>query len=72
MVRRDSIWKSKRLSKPFLTNIRGGIPFANIQTEIRLRLIHGSKRRIQKFMDVGYGNGILAGAIPKQYPQKQF
>ncbi len=69
MARRDSVWKSRRLSKSFLTNIRGGIPFADDQIDIMMRLIQGSKHRIGMFMDVGCGNGVLAGAILQRYPR---
>jgi ubiquinone/menaquinone biosynthesis C-methylase UbiE len=69
MVRRDSVWKSKKLSKSFLTNIRGGIPFASAQIEIMMRLIQASERQVETFMDVGCGNGILSGAILEKYPR---
>jgi len=69
MVRKDSVWKSKRLSKSFLTNIRGGIPFASVQIEIMMRLIQASKPPVEMFMDVGCWNGILAGEILKKYPR---
>jgi hypothetical protein len=69
MVRRDTVWKSKRLSKSFLTNIRGGIPFANVQIEIMMRLIQACERKVEIFMDIGCGNGILAGAILEKYPR---
>jgi len=69
MTRRDSVWKSERLSKSFLTNIRGGIPFASVQIEIMIRLIEASKHQVEMFMDVGCGNGILARAILGKHPR---
>ncbi|MGO9644255.1 MAG: class I SAM-dependent methyltransferase [Candidatus Bathyarchaeia archaeon] len=69
LLRRDIVWKSNKLTKSFLTNIRGGIPFASEQNEVMMRLIQASKRPVEAFMDVGCGNGILAGAILRDYPR---
>jgi len=69
LLRRDIVWKSNKLTKSFLTNIRGGIPFASEQIEVMMRLIQASKRPVEAFMDVGCGNGILAGAILRDYPR---
>ncbi|MGO9644299.1 MAG: class I SAM-dependent methyltransferase [Candidatus Bathyarchaeia archaeon] len=68
-MRRDILWKSNKLTKSFLTNIRGGIPFGSEQIEVMMRLIQGSKHPVEVFMDVGCGNGILAGAILRDYPR---
>jgi len=63
------VWKSNKLTKSFLMNIRGGIPFASEQIEVMMRLIRGSNHPVGIFMDVGCGNGILAAAIIRDYPR---
>ena len=63
------MWKSSKLAKSFLTNVRGGIPFASEQIEVMMRLIQGSNHPVETFMDVGCGNGILAAAIIRYYPR---
>lgn len=69
MQRKDEVWKTESLSQTFLKGVRGGIPFAAEQIDIMLRLIEAGGKPIERFVDLGCGNGILAGAILKNYPQ---
>ena len=71
MKRSYRVWRSQKLSKSFLRDIRGGIPFASAQIEIMMRLIQASKQSVEQFMDLGCGNGILAGTILEKYPHAQ-
>lgn len=69
MQRKDEIWKTDALAQTFLKGVRGGIPFAAEQIDIMLRLTEAGVKPIERFADLGCGNGILAGAILKNYPQ---
>jgi ubiquinone/menaquinone biosynthesis C-methylase UbiE len=64
----NEVWKNEWLVKRFLDGVRGGIPYANDQIEVMLRLIAASERPIERFLDLGSGSGLLAIAILAQYP----
>ena len=69
MARTDEVWKSEALVRTFLQGVRGGIPLAAEQIDVMLRLIAACKIPIERFADLGCGNGVLAGAILARYPQ---
>src|SRR3989304_1905598 len=69
MTRSDEVWKSEALAQTFLQGVRGGIPLATEQIEVMLRLIAARDEAIDRFADLGCGNGILASAILARYPQ---
>jgi ubiquinone/menaquinone biosynthesis C-methylase UbiE len=66
-MRKDIVWKSDELCKLFLENVRGEIPFAFEQIDLMTRLLKANVN-VQRFLDLGCGNGILAGAILEHYP----
>ena len=68
MTRSDEVWKSEALAQTFLQGVRGGIPLAAEQIDVMLRLIATRERPVERFADLGCGNGILAGAILARYP----
>ncbi len=65
----DAVWKSSTLAATFLEGIRGAIPFAQAQIEIMLRLIAACERPVERILDLGCGDGVLAAAILDRYPQ---
>ena len=67
-MRRDTVWKSEKLDRLFLENVRFGIPFAFEQVEVMIRLLKANCKQVQHFLDLGCGNGILAAAILEHYP----
>jgi len=67
-MRKDIVWKSDKLAKLFLENVRGSIPFAFEQIDIMIRLLKANTNNVQRFLDLGCGNGILAAAILEHYP----
>jgi tRNA (cmo5U34)-methyltransferase len=69
MARTDEVWKSEALVQTFLQGVRGGIPLAAEQIDVMLRLIAACNIPIDRFADLGCGNGVLAGAILARYPQ---
>jgi tRNA (cmo5U34)-methyltransferase len=62
------IWKTAKLSKTFLEGVRGAIPLAVEQIDILLRVIQLTQTNVEKFLDLGCGNGILGKSIFQQYP----
>ena len=69
MARTDEAWKSASIAQAFLQGIRGGLPMAAEQIDVMLRLIASLERPVNRFADLGCGNGILANAILARYPQ---
>jgi ubiquinone/menaquinone biosynthesis C-methylase UbiE len=67
-ARANEVWKNDWLVKRFLDGVRGGIPYANDQIEVMLRLLAASDRPVERFLDLGSGSGLLAIAILAQYP----
>ncbi|MEA5511159.1 class I SAM-dependent methyltransferase [Crocosphaera sp. UHCC 0190] len=63
------VWEKAELSKSFLEGVRGAIPLAAEQIEIILRLINLTQSQVDKFLDLGCGNGILGKAIYSDFPQ---
>jgi tRNA (cmo5U34)-methyltransferase len=62
------VWKSGPVVANFLSGVRGAIPLAVEQIDVMLRLLRGS-RPIQRFLDVGCGDGVLAAAILAEHPE---
>lgn len=67
-MRAENVWKNDWVVKRFLEGVRGGIPYASDQMEVMLKLIAGSGRPIERFLDLGSGSGLLAIAMLAQYP----
>lgn len=66
--RNESVWRNEWVVKRFLEGVRGGIPYANDQLEVMLRLLSAGNRPIGRFLDLGSGSGLLAIALLTQYP----
>jgi tRNA (cmo5U34)-methyltransferase len=64
----NEIWRNDWVVRRFLEGVRGGVPYANDQLEVMLRLLDGSHRPIQRFLDLGSGSGLLAIAILTRHP----
>ena len=65
----DAVWKSSELAATFLEGVRGAIPFAEAQIDIMLRLIAACERPVERILDLGCGDGVLAAAILDRYPE---
>jgi trans-aconitate methyltransferase len=64
-------WKNQAIVDNFITNTRKAIPFGGEQLDIMLRLISKSQPRVNKFIDLGCGDGILSQTILTHYPDAQ-
>ncbi len=65
----NAVWKSPELAATFLEGVRGAIPFAQAQIDIMLRLIAACERPVERILDLGCGDGVLAAAVLDRYPQ---
>lgn len=65
----DKIWQNKNLSKSYLEDVRGALPYASDQLEIMLYLLAANQRPVNHFADLGCGDGALSQAILSRYPQ---
>jgi len=61
-------WKTNQLTQEYLEGVRGGIPLAEIQIELILRLIRAWKPDLGTFMDLGCGDGILGRQLFQYWP----
>ncbi|MEW5960357.1 MAG: class I SAM-dependent methyltransferase [Chloroflexota bacterium] len=66
--RADKVWQSAPLVRQYLDSVRGAIPLAAEQLEVMLRLIAARSQPVVNFLDLGCGDGMLAGAILARYP----
>lgn len=71
MEPRDRVWMNEGLSRLFLDNVRGAIPFAGAQIEAMMRVIEAALPEVVSFIDLGCGDGILGRAILERYPSAQ-
>lgn len=72
MSKGAEVWKSNELARTFLEGVRGAIPLAQEQIDIMLRLIQAAQLPVQRVLDVGCGDAILAQAIAALYPRAEF
>ncbi len=62
------LWQSPELAEKYLTGVRGAIPLAAEQIDVMLQLLQALDRPVQRFLDLGCGNGILTAAILEKHP----
>jgi tRNA (cmo5U34)-methyltransferase len=67
-ARQDTVWKSPELVQTFLTGVRGALPMAREQIDVMLRLLVTGGRPVERFLDLGCGDGILGAAILDSFP----
>ena len=64
----NEVWKNDWVVRRFLEGVRGGVPYANDQLEVMLRLLDAAGQPIERFLDLGSGSGLLAIAILTRHP----
>jgi tRNA (cmo5U34)-methyltransferase len=69
--RADTVWKTSTLAQVYLEGVRGAIPLAAEQIDVMLRLVGACGRPPQRVLDLGCGDGVLAGAVLERYPGTQ-
>ncbi len=63
----DSVWKSESVVAYYLER-KASRPFLREQIDVMLKVIKGLGRPVQRFMDLGCGDGILAAMILEAFP----
>ena len=73
---KSAVWKDPSLVYNYLRSVRKGVPLAQIQLDVMMRVIAGpeedqalGERPVHNFLDLGCGDGILAAAILEKYPR---
>jgi tRNA (cmo5U34)-methyltransferase len=68
---RDDVWKGEALVANFLSGVRGGIPYAADQIAMMLRIAAAGERAVARFLDLGSGDGALAAAVLREFPEAE-
>lgn len=67
--RQDMVWQNPELARTFLEGVRGSIPLAVEQIDIILRIVTLTQPKLDSFLDLGCGDGILGRSLHRNYPQ---
>ncbi len=70
--RNDTVWQSAEQSQRFLTGIRAGIPLADEQIDIMLRVTAKAQPNPSTVLDLGCGDGVLGRALHSLFPQAHY
>jgi tRNA (cmo5U34)-methyltransferase len=65
----NRVWQSPAVTRTYLRDVRGAIPLAAEQIDILLRVIGAAGRQVERFLDLGCGDGILAAALLERHPR---
>ena len=63
-------WRSAKLTEDYLEGVRGGIPLAETQIEVIIR-IKSWVPDFHTFLDMGCGDGILGRQLLKEWPESK-
>ncbi|MFZ6026778.1 MAG: class I SAM-dependent methyltransferase [Chloroflexota bacterium] len=69
-TRADLVWQASNVVSRYLNGVRGALPLAAEQIEMMLTLL-ATGRPVERFLDLGCGDGVLGAAILERYPQAQ-
>jgi SAM-dependent methyltransferase len=69
--RKDRVWQQRELATKFTEGIRGGVPLAAEQLDVMLRVIAASGTTVERFLDLGCGDGILGRTLLEHFPQSR-
>ncbi len=62
-------WKDAGLVGAYLGGIRGGIPLAQEQVDVALRLIGQAGVPVRRFLDLGCAHGFLGAVLLDEEPR---
>lgn len=65
---RDAVWKGSALAQIYLDEVCRAIPLSSEQIDVMLRLIDASGGPVERFLDLGCGDGILSDAVLARFP----
>jgi len=66
--RTDELWRDPEIARRFLDEIVGAIPLEREQLDIMVRLLKNNGGKIEKFLDIGCGGGVLAAVMVDNFP----
>ena len=66
----DEVWKLPAIVNRYLS-YRAAIPLAQEQIGVMMSILRSRERPVERFFDLGCGDGILAAAILGEYPTAQ-
>jgi cyclopropane fatty-acyl-phospholipid synthase-like methyltransferase len=69
MKRPDTAWQRAELAELFTTFVRGGIPLAQEQLGLILRIVRRLVPKARTVLDLGCGDGVLGRMLLSEYPQ---
>ena len=69
MKRPDTAWQRAELAELFTTYVRGGIPLAQEQLGLILRIVRRLVPKARTVLDLGCGDGVLGRMLLSEYPQ---
>jgi ubiquinone/menaquinone biosynthesis C-methylase UbiE len=67
----DHVWQLPEVVQKFLSGTRMALPGAAQQIEVMLKLITLNSNQVNRFLDIGCGDGILGAAILEKYPDSK-
>lgn len=65
------VWRDSRVAAKYLEGVRGAIPLAAEQLDVLRRLLAALERPVERFLDLGCGDGVLADAVLGLFPDAQ-
>jgi SAM-dependent methyltransferase len=71
MNKQVSHWRRQDLAKAFLDDVRGGIPLAAEQIDMLRRVVRHAVPKVERFLDLGCGNGILGQVVLADFPESE-
>lgn len=66
--RLDTVWQAGETVSRYLDGLRAALPMAAEQISMMLRLLAAGPRPVNRFLDLGCGDGILGAAILEKFP----
>jgi ubiquinone/menaquinone biosynthesis C-methylase UbiE len=66
----DEVWKVPAIVNRFLS-YRAAIPLAQEQIGVMMSILKTRERPVERFLDLGCGDGILAAALLSEYPSSR-
>lgn len=70
MSRDATVWQSTEVTHAFLKGVRGAFPYAADQLAIMCQILR-TGRLLQRFLDLGCGDGVLAATIREHWPDTE-
>lgn len=67
----STVWQESAVARWYLESMRGAVPFAREQFATMVQCIEAGPRPVQRFLDLGAGDGALSAVLLANYPTAQ-